>query len=113
MHSPRISRSRIVFFVCLLIGCYFVYGAIAGAIHNRQLEAERGRVEREVAALEAKKEHLTAIRAYVATDAYVEQQARRQLGYARDGEVPFVVISPALPEEEQPHGEWWERLFPR
>ena len=41
------------------------------------------------------------------------QEARRQLGYVRDGEVPFVVVSPALPDDSKPAGDWWERLFPR
>jgi cell division protein FtsB len=63
--------------------------------------------------LEAQKEYLLAIRSYVASDAYVEQEARRQLGYIRDGEVPFVVLSPALEEGARPKGSWWQRLFPK
>lgn len=113
MYGPRFNRSRIVFVVCLLIGCYFVYTAAAGAVRNHQLASQRENSAREVAVLEDQKVHLVAIRSYVATDGYVEQEARRQLGYVRDGEVPFVVISPRLQDEEQPRGEWWERLFPR
>lgn len=107
------SRSRLVFFACLVIAGYFLYTAAVGALRANQLGNDREQAEREVAALAEKKKYLEAVRDYVASDAYVEQEARRQLGYVRDGEVPFVVISPALDEGARPTGEWWQRLFPR
>jgi len=113
MEKRRLTRGRIVFAACLLAASYFLYTAGVGALRNHQLSDERQRAAQEIADLEAQKEYLTAIRSYVASDAYVEQEARRQLGYVRDGEVPFVVLSPPLEEESRPRGSWWQRLFPR
>lgn len=96
-----------------MIAGYFLYTAAVGALRANQLGNDREQAEREVAALAEKKKYLEAVRDYVASDAYVEQEARRQLGYVRDGEVPFVVISPPLDEGARPTGEWWQRLFPR
>jgi len=97
----------------LLIAGYFVYTAAVGAYRTHQLADEKSKAQQEVTALENKKKYLEAVRDYVASDAYVEQQARRQLGYVREGEVPFVVVSPSLEESAKPTGEWWQRLFPR
>jgi len=108
-----LSRSRIIFLGCLLIAGYFVYTAAVGAYRTHQLAEEKANAQQEVTALENKKKYLEAVRDYVASDAYVEQQARRQLGYVRDGEVPFVVVGPPLEESAEPTGEWWQRLFPR
>lgn len=107
------TRTRLVVIACLAVTGYFVYTAAAGAIRNNQLQDDRAEAARQEQALIDKKAYLEAIRAYVGSDAYVEQQARRQLGYTRDGEVPFVVISPPLSASGQSAGEWWERLFPR
>jgi cell division protein FtsB len=107
------SRARIFFVICLALAGYFTYTAANGVIRNQQLSDDRRAAEHEVATLEAKKAYLEAVKRYVASDAYVEQQARRQLGFARDGEVPFVVESPSLPDDSKPAGDWWQRLFPR
>ena len=64
-------------------------------------------------ALVEKKQYLQAVKDYVSSDAYIEQQARRQLGYVRDGEIGFAVVSPPPVQTAQPSGDWWERLFPR
>lgn len=107
-------RGRWLFAGCVLVAVYFTYVAVAGAIHNHQLATERSVAAAEVDALTAKKAYLEGVRRYAGTDAYVEQQARRQLGYVRDGEVPFVVISPPPKTDGTPAvGEWWQRLFPR
>ena len=112
-HLLQVSKARLVFLVCLALGGYFVYTAAVGALRNHQLASERDKVAQDVAVLEQKKAYLDAVKSYVASDAYVEQQARRQLGYVRDGEVPFVIIGPPLPQQRKASGDWWERLFPQ
>lgn len=112
------ARARLFFFACLALAMYFAYTALLGAVRSERLAGDRSTAAERVAALEEKKAYLEGVRAYVATDAYVEQEARRQLGYTRDGEIPFAVISPAIPLSDSsgdgaPAGEWWERLFPR
>jgi cell division protein FtsB len=104
--------SRLIFAAGVLVAAYFIYTAAAGAVQGRQLSQDQDAANARVAELEEKKACLEAVKQYVSSDAYVEQEARRQLGYIRDGEVPFSVISPSLEPEDQPAGEWWQRLFP-
>jgi cell division protein FtsB len=107
------SRSRVAFVCCLVVASYFVYSAGVSAFRTHQVSEQHDAAVREMAKLEADRAYLAAVKNYVASDQYVEQEARRRLGYIRDGEIPFVVISPALPEEAQTSGPWWRRLFPR
>lgn len=109
---PR-SRGQLVFLVCLGVALYFTYTAAVGWYRNHQLAEQRDRAEAQYSALEEKKAYLEAVLAYVSSDDYVEQEARRQLGYIRPGEVPFVVTGPAPASEGVVAGDWWERLFPR
>jgi cell division protein FtsB len=107
------SRGRLIFFGCMLIAGYFVYTAVSGYTHSERINTGREEAAARVQQLQQKESYLEAIHKYVASDAYVEQVARRQLGYIREGEIPFVVTSPPLNDAQQPSGEWWERLFPR
>jgi cell division protein FtsB len=107
------GRSRLIFAGGVLVAAYFIYLAAAGALQGHQLAQDREDASRAVVELEAKKSYLEAVREYVSSDAYVEQEARRRLGYIRDGEVPFSVISPPVEQEDEPRGDWWQRLFPR
>ncbi len=107
------SRARLFFVGCLLVAGWFTYSTVDSAVNSRQVPQDRSEAERELARLENKKAYIEAVKRYVASDAYVEQEARRRLGYTRDGEIAFVVISPPEKQETAPIGEWWERLFPR
>lgn len=114
MGGFHLSRGRLVVLGCLLITGYFVYTAGTDALRSHRQADDRAEAQRELVALQQSKTYLEAVRDYVASDAYVEQEARRQLGYVKDGEVPFVVVSP--PAEGAPTlsgAGWWERLFPR
>lgn len=106
------SKARLFFVLCLAVAGYFAYVAVAGAIQNERLAEDRANAQQQLAELEWKKKCLEAVKRYVASDAYVEQEARRRLGFVRDGEIPFVVVSPSLPIDEARGSEWWERLFP-
>lgn len=112
MTSFTRSRAKLAFVLCLLLAGYFAYTAVAGAIRTHQLTESQAQDLQEIRELEARKAYLAGVREYVASDEYVEQQARRLLGYVRPGEVPFVVISPPAPDGDE-GGDWWERLFPR
>jgi cell division protein FtsB len=113
MRSLTRSKGRLLFLVCLVLAGYFTYTAASDALRNHQLATEQRAAEQNRSNLEAKKQYLQAVKDYVSSDAYVEQQARRQLGYVRDGEISFAVISPPPSETAQPSGDWWQRLFPR
>lgn len=107
------SRGRLFFVVCLLLAGYFAYSAATDALRNHQIAEDQLRAEQQRDALLEKKAYLEAVKDYVSSDAYVEQEARRQLGYVRDGEVSFAVISPEVEPTVVPSGDWWQRLFPR
>ena len=109
----RKSRGRIVFLAGVMLACYFTYSAGSGAIQNHRLDQERRDAEQQVRLLEEKKGYLQAVKEYVSSDAYVEQEARRQLGYTREGEIGFAIVSPPAPAGTAAAGDWWQRLFPR
>jgi cell division protein FtsB len=104
------SRGRLVFAAAVLLAAYFAYDAALGAIRTYRLEQQRSAAEAELARLEARRDYLRGVLDYVLSDAYVEQVARRELGYVRDGEVPFLVVGPT-PEPGRP-GPWWEEQAP-
>ncbi len=112
MPLPALTRMRLFLLACLLLAGYFVYTASSGVVRQREQSADHAAALAEIESLRARRHHLLAVYEYVASDAYVEQAARRELGYIRAGETPFVVLSPTLPADQQA-GEWWERLFPQ
>ena len=112
MRAFALTRTKVVLLVCILLAGYFVSTAAAGAVRQREQNADRAAAQAELDTLRDRRDHLFAVYQYVASDAYVEQAARRELGYTRAGEIPFVVLSPP-PEEAPAPGEWWERLIPR
>lgn len=113
MTSFTRSRGRLFFVACLLLAGYFTYSAATDAFRNHQIAEDERAAQAQVDALREKKAYLEGVKDYVASDAYVEQEARRELGYVRDGEVAFAVISPAMESDAKPSGDWWQRLFPR
>ena len=100
-----------LFVGCLIISAYFAFSFIGGWIQGQRLQGDLDQAQREVTELQDTKERLQAVKRYVASDAYIEQEARRRLGYIRFGEIPFVIESPALPQDSAEVGEWWQRLF--
>ena len=107
------SRARLTIVVCLILAGYFVYSAAIDAARNQEIDQGRLVAAQELHQLNDRLAYLEAVRDYVGSDEYVEQQARRQLGYVRPGEVAFVVNGPTLEEDSSSAGSWWERLFPR
>ena len=106
-------RTRVLVLLCLAVAGYGMYTAAVGWYRNNQLRESGAEAQANVRELEQTKAYLEAVKAYVASDAYVEQQARRQLGFGREGEVVFVVTSPPIDQDPKQSGAWWERLFPR
>ena len=107
------TRTRFLIVLCLVVGGYCLYTASVGWYRNSQLDEDRAAAEQRVKDLEVRKSYIEGVKQYVASDAYVEQQARRQLGFGREGETVFVVTSPPVELDSQQSGSWWERLFPR
>lgn len=107
LSSLAASRGRLVFIAAVLVASYFAYDAAVGAIRTYQLDQQRSAAEAELTRLQARREYLRGVLDYVASDAFVEQVARRELGYIREGETPFLVVGPTpIPI---PVGPWWEQ----
>lgn len=113
MTQLRLSRGKVTILVCVLVAAYCMYTAAARELRAQSVDRQLVAAEDQLAVLEEKKAYLEAVKQYAASDTYVEQEARRRLGYIREGEIPFVVTSPSLQEPSQTSGDWWERLFPR
>ena len=113
MPIPVFTKTTLFLFVCLLLTGYFVYTASSGTVRQRQQNEDHRDAVAEIEDLRSRRDHLLGVYDYVVTDAYVEQAARRELGYIREGEIAFVVLSPPPDSDQQLSGEWWERLFPR
>jgi cell division protein FtsB len=93
---------------------------------NYQIRAEETRLENELAASQDRHTALQARLAYVQSDAYVEEIARTQLKWAREGETVVVVMpTPQAPQAqadgqpaaingvvpESPWQAWWLLFF--
>lgn len=113
MTQLRLSRGRVTILICILVAVYGIYTAAERELRAQAVDRQLAAAEQHLQDLEEKKAYIEAVKEYAASDAYVEQEARRRLGYIREGEVPFVVTSPPLEEPTQSSGDWWERLFPR
>ena len=70
------SRARLLFLGCMILAGYFVYTAVVGELHNRQLRTESAQALQQKDDLAQKEVYLQAVKQYVASDAYVEQEAR-------------------------------------
>ena len=113
MPIPVFTKTTLFLLVCLLLAGYFVYTASSGTVRQRQQNEDHEAALAEIENLQSRRDHLLAVYDYVVSDAYVEQAARRELGYIREGEAAFVVLSPPPPSDQDLSGEWWERLFPK
>ena len=107
------SRTRVIVALLVVGGLYFAYTGVNARIQGKQVDAEHDQARQQLDGLKAKKAELEGAKSYAGSDAYVEQESRRRLGFVRDSEIPVVVISPPLKDAQQPAGEWWQRLFPR
>ena len=97
----------------LLLGL-FVYAGVQTAAQNVRLAEEQREIEAEIAALQAQRAELAGLRAYLASDEYVEAVARSRFGLVRPGETAVVLDAPESEAPERKPGErWWEALFDR
>ena len=117
----RLPRPQLMpFVVCaavLAIG-YLGYTTSRYVIHNYQLHQDEAQIRRDIAQLDRDHEQLVAVRDYLKSDEYIEDQARRILGLVRPGETLVVVsgapapaATPAPLAQHTPGAEWWKDLF--
>lgn len=103
---------------------------VGQVMQSARLEGQRAALEAEVAQMEAENARIAGAVAFTESDVYVEQVARGQLGYAREGDTvilprlvaPTAAPAPAdAPPADAPSADspttpnwqlWWQAFFP-
>ncbi len=128
--STRAPLAQFIAIIALSISIFLIvdFGRRAAANYRIQREAERLSLEVDLA--RAEQEELLAQRSYVASDLYIEDVARRELKWAREGETVVVVMAtpealpqpvpaeapettviPHNPAPQTPAEAWWQLFF--
>lgn len=102
-HRPRRRRRRKVtprFYrmLALLIGLFVVASYAAAFWRIRQVENQIAMVRRTIEAAQMRNEQLREDLDRLASDDYVEDVAREELGLVKQGETAFIVVKPQDPE---------------
>jgi cell division protein FtsB len=103
---------QIVLAVALLLLGLFSYSLLQTTRSSARLAEQHHALEAEVGKLAREQAELEGLRAYLATDEYIEAVARSRFGLVRRGEIAVLVQAPRSTEPEYRPGErWWQALF--
>lgn len=109
--AAGLSPRRVLTVAAVFIIAYFGVSIVGNALTRYELARDQGRLRQEIATLEQQQRRLTALRAYMLTDEFIERAARDQ-GLVRPGETAVVVSAPTpAAGPPSPGGSWWERYF--
>ena len=105
---------HMLFLLAVLLLGLFGYAGVQTAAQNYRLTEERRAVEAEIAVLQTQQAELEGLRAYLASDEYIEAVARSRFGLVRPGEIAVAIDAPEPDAPGRRPGErWWEALFRR
>jgi len=111
---PAFGPAHIVMAVAALLLVLFAYSALQTAAQSYQLRESRLVLEADLMELRLQRAELEALRAYLASDEYIESVARQQFGLVRPEEITVVVEAPEEAASGQEDGQrWWKVLFGR
>ncbi len=111
---PAFGPAHIVMAVAALLLVLFAYSAAQTAAQTYRLREARQALETELSELRLQRAELEGLRAYLASEEYIEAVARGQFGLARPGEIAVTVEAPASADPEHVPGQrWWQALFGR
>ena len=94
--------TQFVAIVVITVSLFLVIDFGRRTAANYQIKAEATLLEKEVADSQSQHTALEARLSYVQSDAYVEEIARTQLKWAREGETVVVVMATPQPEPQAP-----------
>ncbi len=98
--------------VATLLFGLFAYSLLQTTQSSIRLGEQEVTLRAQVAHLERDKADLEGLRAYLATDEYIEAVARAEFGLVRRGETAVYIQAPPLPEvEARTAHRWWQELF--
>ena len=105
---------HMLFLIAVLLLGLFGYAGVQTAAQNYRLTEERRAVEAEIAVLQTQQAELEGLRAYLASDEYIEAVARSRFVLVRPGETAVAIDAPEQDAPARQPGErWWEALFRR
>jgi cell division protein FtsB len=85
--------AQFIAIIVLTISVFLVVDFARRTAATYKIKAEAARLEQEVAQVRAQRQELEAQLNYVKSDAYVEEIARTQLKWAKEGETVVVVMA--------------------
>ena len=98
--------------VAVLLFGLFAYSLLQTTQSTVRLNEQRRALQMEVAGLTKEKADLEGLRAYLATDDYIEAVARSEFGLVKPGEIAVTVNAPPEPESTSKVARrWWQELF--
>jgi len=90
--SAKIPVAQFVAIIALSISVFLIVDFGRRAAANYRVQREEERLNQEVELAQRQQGRLLARRSYVASDLYVEEVARKELKWARPGEIVVVVM---------------------
>jgi cell division protein FtsB len=115
----RISPMQILLLLVLTVALYFATAFTGELIASHRVDQQLASLNADIDRLTDQNKHLKNAVAEASSDAYVERQAREELGLVRAGDIP-VVVSNAPPPAPAPtpaapaaraHWEKWRDLL--
>lgn len=85
----RLVRWKAVVILLVVLGIIFYVVMAQSRQRLDALSTRNEQLQQQYAALDQKNRDLREELTYVATDAYIEETARNEVGYVRDGEIHF------------------------
>jgi cell division protein FtsB len=100
--GPQFPLTQFIAIVVITISLFLVVDFARRTAATYKIRAEATRLEEEVTAARTRHQALQARLSYVQSDAYVEEIARTQLKWTREGETAVVVMATPQPETSPP-----------
>jgi cell division protein FtsB len=100
MFSQKLLRSKIVFFVALLLVGYLCFSLTKQIALRKNSAAKIASIKKEIEGLNNKEEELLKLQNYYSSDEFLEKEARRILSYQKPGEEVYAVIPNKRNEKE-------------
>ncbi|HXF61133.1 MAG TPA: septum formation initiator family protein [Caldilineaceae bacterium] len=95
MHPSR--RPRVLLFLLITLCGFFVYSYTGRQAERDAIAAQIAATRAEIAAAKVENQRLKAEYAYVTSPAYLEEVARNDLGFAKEGDRVIIIV-----EEDDP-----------
>ncbi|MGH2363488.1 MAG: septum formation initiator family protein [Chloroflexota bacterium] len=116
----QVSPLQVVLLLVLTVALYFVTGFGGQIYQTRQIAQQTHDLEAQITQLQVQHDSLTQAVREAGTPAFVEQQARDQLGMIRPGDIPVVIVNapkvapaalPPAPAPAPTHWQQWAALL--